>query len=80
MNTNVNSYIIRIYDQDLDGIIEYMNTSELYDNLKNNGLEIIKSAHSSFGACFFFEVTGEYTGKLSIQKIDDAPEDFCWDV
>ena len=84
------SYIIRIYDQDLcfDWVDKggyktpnkYINKKELIEDLKNNGLEIIQFAFSSFGACYFFEVKGEYKGKIKNQKLDTKAVDFCWSV
>ena len=82
------SYIIRIYDQDLcsDWVDRggystpnrYINKKELIEDLKSNGLQIVQFAFSSLGACYFFEVKGEYEGNVEYQKLDTKSEDFCW--
>lgn len=84
------SYIIRIYDQSLciDWIDKggysvpkkYITKKELVEDLKNSGLKIIKFSFSSFSSCYFFEVEGEYKGKIDYQKLDINAKDFCWDV
>ena len=84
------SYIIRIYDQDLcsewidkggcSTPKNYINKNELLENLKSNGLEILKFAFSSFGACYFFEVKGNYVGDIEFQKLDTKANDFDWHV
>jgi len=84
------SYIIRIYEQDLcfDWVDKegyktpnkYINKKELIEDLKNNGLEIIQFAFSSVGACYFFEVNGEYKGKIENQKLDTKEVYLSWSV
>ena len=84
------SYIIRIYDQDLcsdwtykNGVgtpNKYIDKKELIENLKNNGLEIVQFAFSSFGACYFFEVKGDYIGDIEFQKLETKVNDFNWHV
>jgi hypothetical protein len=84
------SYIIRIYDQDLCGDwvdkgacktpSKYISKNDLIKDLKCNGLEIIKFSFSSFGACCFFEVKGQYKGDIKYQKLDTKAVDFCWSV
>lgn len=77
---NNETYIIRLYSQDLcekweliNGV-EYCKKSltekELIDNLKANGLEIIKYKFSSYGSCYLFKVKGEYTGNINFEKTD----------
>ena len=84
------SYMIRIYDQDLcsdwkwnNGIgtpDKHIGRKELIKDLKTNGLNIIGFTFSSFGACYFFEVEGNYNGNIDYQKLVIKPNDFCWDV
>lgn len=84
------SYIIRIYDQDLcsDWIYrsglgtpkKHIGKIELIENLKSNGLEIVQFAFSSFGACYFFEVIGEYIGNIEFEKLETKANDFDWHV
>ena len=87
---NIDSYIIRIYDQDLcsDWIDKggyeipkkYINKNDLIKDLKINGLEIVQYTFSFFGSCYFFEVKGEYKGNIEYEKINTNPADFCWSV
>ena len=86
----VSSYIIRIFDQDLciDWLDmgrykipnRYISKEEFLADLKDNGLEIVRFAFSSFGACYFFEVKGEYKGSIKYEKLETKAEDFCWSV
>jgi len=87
---DVESYIIIVEYQDLDkGIIwkgnigEAINTMSKEDvvkDLQNNGLEIVKSTNSSFGACYFFEVKGDYKGNIPFSKSDIKSKDFDWNI
>jgi hypothetical protein len=84
------SYIIRVYSQDLDREIifkngigkpcKYINADELLHDLKINGLRIIQYAFSTFGACYFFEVNGIYKGDIKNEIIDTKPSHFNWNV
>ena len=84
------SYVIRIYDQDLcSGWIDkggystpqkHIDGKELLKNLKENGLEVIKFAFSSFGACYFIEVKGTYKGSIDFSKLETKANDFDWHV
>lgn len=84
----MDNYIIRIYDQDLcsewerNGCLsiagKYISKIELIEDLKNNGLKIIRFGFSNLGACYFFEVQGEYNGDIKYQKLDIKPECFDW--
>jgi len=84
------SKIVRIDDKDLcsewkeeDGLMvagKILSYPELKKDLIDNGLIIIKAAHSSFGACFFLEVKGRYTGYLSVIGLEDDPINFDWNV
>lgn len=81
-------YIIRIYDMDLcsDWVSwkggarvpkKYISRNELIKDLNDNGLTIHKYTFSLLGDCYFFEVSGEYTGKIEYERI---PCNFCWRV
>jgi hypothetical protein len=66
--------IIRVYAQSIKSI-PY---SELKSDLESNGLTIFKSAGSHLSECFFIEVSGDYTGKLTIDKTDIDINTFDW--
>jgi hypothetical protein len=81
------TYIIRIDCQDLAGKITWINGvghhknsmeyNEMIDNLKDNGLKIINlKAYSSFGACYFLEVSGKYKGEIKINILNILPSKF----
>ena len=70
------TYIIRVYAQDLKDTTP----DEMMQDLIKNGLEIIKMAGSSFGACFFIEVKGTYKGLMPIDITDINPKTFDWIV
>lgn len=84
------SYIIRVDELDLTGKIiyekgigncpEHISKEELIENFLNNGLNIVQFAHSSFGACYFFEVIGKYMEKIIYTKLDTKASDFDWAV
>lgn len=90
LGTVSGSYIIRIYDQDLCSEWidrggyktpnKYLSKKELIEDLETNGLEIVQFAFSSFGACYFFEVKGEYNGNVEYEKLETRAVDFCWSV
>ena len=84
-----NKYIIRIDALNLCDKITYINgvgtcksisNDELINDLQTNGLEIIQFKKSVFGACYFFEVTGVYSGNIKIIELDTNSDNFCWDV
>lgn len=87
----MDKYIIRITGQSLCfgwNKIEGTNVSspskvisrkELIQDLNLNGLEIFRSIYSSFGDCYFIEVSGKYMGKISIFKLDSNPDEFDWE-
>ena len=80
--------IIRIYFQDLSSDFVDMggyykaqkniSHDELFADLKSNGLEIIQWASSTFGALYFIEVSGTYTGSIKINETDINPKEFNW--
>ena len=69
-------YIIRVDCQDMYN--KNIEDKDLFNGLKENGLEILKSTYSSFGACLFMQVSGEYKGVLDIAKIDTPIDEFDW--
>ncbi len=85
-----NSYIIRIYEQDLcsDWVYtggvgrpnNYINQEGLVKDLKDNGLSIIKYVFSHFGDCYFFEVEGIYTGIITIDHLSTTSSSFDWSL
>ena len=68
------SYIIRIYDQDLcsDWIDRgsfktpnnYINRDQLFQDLQDHGLKILNSTFDQIGACYLIEVKGSYSGEI----------------
>ena len=86
---NMETRIIRVYFQDLSldwvdmgGYYQAqknISKDELFEDLKNNGLEIIEWEASTFGALFFIEVRGTYTGTIKINETDINPKEFNWD-
>ena len=70
------SRIIRIYGQSnnwlpLDNIIE---------DLEGNGITIKYFVGSTYGGCWFFEVEGNYIGKLDVEETNINTLEFNWDV
>jgi hypothetical protein len=85
-NETTDSYIIRIYQQDLcirwidrggyQTPSKCISQAELIEDLKKNGLEIVKFTYSTYGGCYFFEVKGKYSGNIEFQKLDIKAIDF----
>jgi hypothetical protein len=68
------NYIIRVHCQGLG-----LKPKELIDDLKANGLTIHLISYSSFGDCFFIEVSGNYTGTVKTYHVTDDAINFDWD-
>lgn len=57
----------------------FMEWKDVKEDLKSNGLEIIKFTFSSFDACWFIEVNGNYTGTIEYTPIMIKPTEFDWE-
>ena len=74
------SYIIRIHEQDLYADEKLLPWTDVKEDLQSHGLEVIKVAYSSFGACLFIQVKGTYTGPIPIYRLDTPSDRFNWTV
>jgi hypothetical protein len=76
----MDSYMIRIdfqtlYEQGVD-----YHPINVRNDLRDNGLTIVKSVYSSYGSCWFVEVAGEYTGRMPFDVLETKPESFNWSI
>lgn len=79
--TNSYSYMIRLDICDLDD--SEFQVQQTYSNIRLYliwfGLDIGRMQYSSFGDCYFIEVSGIYTGTVAITELNIPPSEFEWD-